>query len=65
MGTRDLTSVLLNALDDDVIQPFFAVVFEFDSQPVRVWTGIGEATIDGNVFTGLEGRARGRSEAAE
>ena len=52
MATRDLTSVLLNALDDDVIQPFFAVVFDFDSQPVRVWTGIGEATIDGSVFTG-------------
>lgn len=52
MATRDLTTALTNALDDAVIQPFFAVVFEFDSQPVRVWTGIGEATIDGNVFTG-------------
>ena len=50
--SRDLTTVLLNALDDAVIEPFFAVQFDFDSAPVRVWTGIGEATIDGNTYTG-------------
>ena len=52
MATRDLTTVLLNALDDEVIKPFFAVQFDFDSGPIRVWTGVGEATIDGNTYTG-------------
>jgi hypothetical protein len=52
MATRDLTTTLLNALDDDVIQPFFAVQFDFDSGPIRAWTGVGEATIDGNTYTG-------------
>ncbi len=52
MATRDLTTALLNALDDEIIQPFFAIQFDFDSGPVRVWTGVGTATIDGNSYTG-------------
>lgn len=52
MSSRDLSTVLLNALDDEVIKPFFAVQFDFDSGPVRAWTGVGEATIDGNTYTG-------------
>ena len=52
MATRDITTVLGNALDDAVINPFFAVEFDFSSGPVRVWTGVGEATIDGNTYTG-------------
>lgn len=52
MATRDITTVLGNALDDAVIEPFFAVEFDFSSGPVRVWTGVGEATIDGNTYTG-------------
>lgn len=52
MATRDLTTALTNALDDTVIQPFFAVQFDFDSGPIRVWTGVGEATIDGDTYTG-------------
>lgn len=52
MATRDLTTVLSNALDDEVIKPFFAVQFDFDSGPLRVWTGVGEATIDGATYTG-------------
>ena|SRR6056297_3258541 len=52
MATRDITTVVQNALDDAVIEPFFAVEFDFSSGPVRVWTGVGEATIDGNTYTG-------------
>jgi len=52
MATRDITTVVQNALDDAVINPFFAVEFDFSSGPVRVWTGVGEATIDGNTYTG-------------
>lgn len=52
MGSRDLTAMLLNALDDEVIQPFFAVQFDFDSGPIRAWTGVGNAFIDGQTYTG-------------
>ena len=53
MATRDLTTVVENALDDEVIEPFFAVELNFDdAQVLRLWTGLGEATIDGNTYTG-------------
>ena len=50
--SRDLTTVLTNALDDDVVEPFFAVELLFDSAPIRLWTGMGDATIDGNTYIG-------------
>jgi len=52
MATRDLTTVVENALDDEVIQPFFAIELLFDSAPIRLWTGTGEATIDGDTYIG-------------
>lgn len=50
--SRDLTTALTNALDDDVVTPFFAVELLFDSAPIRLWTGMGDATIDGNTYIG-------------
>jgi len=53
MASRDLTTIVENALDDDVIEPFFAIELLFDGNEIlRLWTGIGEATIDGNTYTG-------------
>jgi len=52
MATRDITTVVQNALDDAVIEPFFAVELQFDTQTLRAWTGTGDATIDGNTYTG-------------
>lgn len=52
MATRDITTVVENALDDAVIEPFFAVELLFDDSPLRLWAGIGDATIDGNTYTG-------------
>jgi len=52
MASRDITSVVENSLDDEVIEPFFAIEMIFDSGPLRFWTGLGEATIDGNTYTG-------------
>lgn len=52
MGTRDITTVVENALNDAVVHPFFAIELIFDSGPLRLWTGVGEATIDGNTYTG-------------
>lgn len=51
MGSRDITTVVQNALDSD-IEPFFAIELLFDSGPIRLWTGTGEATIDGQTFIG-------------
>lgn len=52
MATRSIAPEITGLLDDEVIYPFFAVQFEFDSGPIRVWTGVGEATIDGNTYAG-------------
>src|SRR6056297_3604265 len=52
MATRDITTVVENALDDDVVYPFFAIELIFDSGPLRLWTGVGEATIDGDTYVG-------------
>jgi hypothetical protein len=34
-------------------RPFILIEAEFDSGTVRLWTGIGEKTIDGKVWTGV------------
>lgn len=52
MATRDITTVLENALDDEVVKPFFAIEMFFDGDTVRAWTGVGDATIDGNTYSG-------------
>jgi len=52
MASRDLTTTLSDALDGATIAPFFAVELLFDSAPIRMWTGSGEATIDGNTYIG-------------
>lgn len=52
MATRDLTTIVETALDGDVIEPFFAIELLFDSAPIRLWTGVGEATIDGESYIG-------------
>ena len=52
MAQRDITSQVLNSLDDDVVEPFFTIELLFDSAPIRLWTGTGEATIDGDTYIG-------------
>jgi hypothetical protein len=32
MATRDLTSEIVNSLDDEVLKPFFAIELLFDGQ---------------------------------
>ena len=51
--TRTVPSVVLNALDDDVINPFFAVELLFDSpNEIHLWTGVGDLDYDGKIWTG-------------
>lgn len=51
--SRDIPSVVLNALDDSVIYPFFAVELGFDSpNTLRLWTGQGELTFNSTTWYG-------------
>ena len=53
MATRDLTSTIVNSLDDEVLKPFFAVELLFDGdQVLRLWTGFGTLDYQGNTWFG-------------
>lgn len=51
--SRDIAAVIANALGDEVIEPFFAVDLAFDSGTLRLWTGIGSKTINGEEYVGV------------
>ena len=51
--TRTIPQVVLNALDDPVVSPFFAVEFLFDSpEEIRLWTGVGDLEYNNHTWTG-------------
>ena len=51
--SRVLPDTIIDALDDNVIYPFFAVEMNFDSDNVlRLWTGVGTLTFEGVSWTG-------------
>ena len=50
MATRDITTAVRNALDDEVVEPFFAVELNFEGSILRLWTGNTNATINGNTY---------------
>lgn len=50
--SRTVPSSILTALSQSEVQPFYAVEFDFDSLPVRFWTGYGDRTIESNTYTG-------------
>jgi hypothetical protein len=51
--SRVLPTTIVDALDDNVIYPFFAVEMNFDSDNVlRLWTGVGTLTFEGVSWTG-------------
>jgi hypothetical protein len=51
--SRDLTTTVLNALDDEVVYPFFAVDIDFSSGPLYVWSGYGDLTIGSKTYIGV------------
>lgn len=53
MATRDLSTALAAALDDAVVNPFFAVDLMFDGDPQYWWTGYGTTTINGKDYVGV------------
>ena len=52
--SRDLTPTTVTAIEQPEVYPFFAVYLEFDSSPIRMWTGQGTLTLtDGTEWIGL------------
>lgn len=52
---RTVPSAILTALAQPTVQPFYAIELLFDTAPVRLWTGYGDRTIDGDTYTGSGG----------
>jgi hypothetical protein len=52
MTARDLSSAITDNLEDDVVYPFFAIDLQFDSAPIRLWTGVGTLVYEGISYIG-------------
>jgi len=50
--SRDITTEVLDALDDDVVYPFFAVDLAFSSGPLYMWSGYGDLVIGSKTYLG-------------
>jgi hypothetical protein len=50
--SRTVPAAILTALAQPEVEPFYAVEVDLDSGPLRLWTGYGDRTIEGNVYTG-------------
>ncbi len=49
---RGLSADFIAALTSEEVRPFYAVQLELDEGPIRLWTGYGNAVINGNAFLG-------------
>lgn len=50
--SRTVPAAILNALQQDTVEPYYAVEAQFTGGTVRLWTGYGDRTIEGNTYTG-------------
>jgi hypothetical protein len=50
--SRTVPSDLLTSLSQSEVHPFYAVDMDFDTAPLRFWTGYGNRTIFTNTYTG-------------
>ena len=50
--SRDISAVISAAVAAKTLDPFFAVSLAFDSSTLRLFTGHGSITFDGNIYTG-------------
>ena len=50
--SRTVPAAILTALAQPEVEPFYAVEIDLDSGPLRLWTGYGDRTIEGNTYTG-------------
>jgi len=49
---RDITSALNTEFNTDSINPFFAVLLDFEGDPIRLWTGLGTISFGGVSYVG-------------
>ena len=49
---RTIPAGILSALSAGSIQPFYAIEMDFDTAPLRLWTGYGDRTVDGQTYLG-------------
>ena len=49
---RTLTAAMLTAIDNDLVKPALFVAIEFSTGTIRLWSGVGSITFDGNSYTG-------------
>jgi len=50
--TRTVPAALLTALSQPEVEPYYAIELDFDTAPIRLWTGYGDLTIGGNSYIG-------------
>lgn len=50
--SRTIPSAIVSALGDDSLEIFYAVDLDFDAGNMRMWTGYGDKTINGQTYTG-------------
>ena len=50
--SRTIPSGILTALAQDSVELFYAIELNFSTSPVRIWTGFGDKTIDGQTYIG-------------
>lgn len=51
--TREIPSSILTAIGQSEVSPYYAVELLLDSGALRVWTGYGDRTVNGNTYTGV------------
>lgn len=50
--TRDITSGLDTEFNTSAVRPFFAVLLDFEGDPIRLWTGLGTISFGGVSYIG-------------
>lgn len=50
--SKSFPAELITAFSQPTCRPYFAVEFLFDGAPLRLWTGLGERTINSNTYIG-------------
>jgi hypothetical protein len=51
--SRSIDAGLLAALTASECSPYYAVEIAFDTATTRLWTGIGDRTVEGNTYLGV------------
>jgi|TARA_Y100000114_G_scaffold63856_1_gene58502 hypothetical protein len=50
--SRDITSALNTEFNTNSIKPFYAILLDFATDPIRLWTGLGDISFGGESYVG-------------